>query len=540
MPISRLLPLGLLAGSLLLPACTQQYSTEQATESLPAYDTAVASEVPAYDGASEPNREGYAAIAENHFQSVSQAPLSTFAIDTDPASYANVRRILTQNGQLPPPDAVRVEELINYFQYEYPQPATAGAPASLNAEVAACPWNPEHQLVLIGLQAREVPTRVLPPANLVFLLDVSGSMNDPDKLPLLKAGLTQLVREALRPQDHVSVVVYAGAAGVVLPPTAGSDTRQIVAALDELEAGGSTAGGEGLRLAYQVARQNFNKEGNNRVILCTDGDFNVGEQSQEALEELITHERQSGVFLSVLGVGEGNLQDATMELLADKGNGNYAYLDTEQEAHRVLVQQFSSTLFTLAKDVKLQVEFNPAQVSEYRLIGYENRALATEDFTDDRKDAGELGTGQQVTALYEIVPARTALMQAAAINKPGQTSAVGATNDELLFVKLRYQEPQGHTSRLLTLPVPAKAAPDIREASGNLKQAAAVAQFGLLLRRSAYRGTASYDNALSLAQSALGNREDALRQEFVELVRQAASLDASSARATPTEERRYR
>jgi Ca-activated chloride channel family protein len=538
MSTHRLLPFGLLVGSLLLPACSQQYSTEQATESVPYYDNTVAGEAPAYDSAPEATREGYASISENGFQAVTQAQLSTFAIDTDPASYANVRRFLTQNHQLPPPNAVRVEELINYFHYEYPQPTAAGTPASLNAEVAQCPWNKAHQLMLIGLQAREVPTSVLPPANLVFLLDVSGSMNDSDKLPLLKAGLTQLVREALRPQDHVSIVVYAGAAGVVLPPTAGSDARQIEAALDELEAGGSTAGGEGLRLAYQVARQHFNQEGNNRVILCTDGDFNVGEQTPEALEELITQQRQSGVFLSVLGVGEGNLQDATMELLADKGNGNYAYLDTEQEAHRVLVQQFSSTLFTLAKDVKLQVEFNPAQVSRYRLIGYENRALAAKDFADDRKDAGELGAGQQVTALYEIVPARTERSSSNAVSNVNQTPLAGISN-ELLYVKLRYQEPQGHTSRLLSLPVPATATQTMQEASTNLRQAAAVAQFGLLLRRSAYRGTANYDNVLSLAQSVLGSSSDDSRQEFTELVRQAASLDGTSAQTPSQEERRY-
>ena len=540
MKLNRLRPLlGLLAGVCLLPACQQKYSTEEmvtteVTEPAaapPLEPSADLAEAPAPTDpwaadAAQGNGENYAVVHENPFLTAQRNPLSTFAIDVDRASYANVRRFLTQDRQLPPPDAVRLEELVNYFSYQYPQPRTG--PASLNAEVAACPWNPAHQLVLVGVQGKQVATENLPPANLVFLLDVSGSMNDPSKLPLLKESLRLLVRESLRPQDYVAIVVYAGAAGVVLPPTSGTDRETILRALDGLEAGGSTAGGEGLRLAYQLARQHQRPGGNNRIILATDGDFNVGESSDADMERLITKERDSGVFLSVLGFGEGNLQDSKMELIADKGNGNYAYIDQLNEARRVLVQEYGGTLFTLAKDVKVQVEFNPALVREYRLLGYENRLLAAEDFNDDRKDAGELGAGQQVTALYEVVPVgapETGSASVDALKYQKTANSPVATGSELLTVKLRYQEPQGSPSQLLTLPVRnVRLGEPIAQASGNLRWAAAVAQFGLLLRGSRYAGSATWASTTDLARNTEAPDADGSRSEFRELVRQAASL----------------
>jgi Ca-activated chloride channel family protein len=472
--------------------------------------------------------ESYAAISENGFRNASKEPLSTFSIDVDAASYSNVRRFLLQ-GQLPPTDAVRTEELINYFQYNYPQPApTASEPFRVIMEQAQCPWNPEHQLVQVALQGRKVPTEKLPPANLVFLVDVSGSMQGDDRLGLVQQALRLLTKE-LRPQDKVALVVYAGAAGTVLPPTAGTHRTDILAAIDRLEAGGSTAGGAGLRLAYQVARQNFNKEGNNRVILCTDGDFNVGEQSDAAMERLITQERESGVFLTVLGVGQGNYQDKKMELLADKGNGNYAYLDNLDEARRVLVQQFGGTLFTIAKDVKLQVEFNPARVREYRLVGYENRLLAAEDFNNDRKDAGEMGAGHTVTALYEVVPVGARASVDPLKYQPTAVAPSAPATAELLTVKLRYKEPQGSSSKLLERPLTGSARP-LTEASENLRFAAAVAQFGMLLRQSDYRGSATWEATAALAKGAKTFDPDGYRAELVRLIKLAEGL-----RPGPTE-----
>ena len=466
--------------------------------------------------------ETYASVAENGFHAARQEPLSTFSIDVDAASYSNVRRFL-QQGQLPPPDAVRVEEMLNYFQYDYPQPAaTATEPFRVLTEQAQCPWNPAHQLVQVALQARKVPTEKLPPANLVFLIDVSGSMQGDDRLGLVQQGLKLLTKE-LRPQDNVALVVYAGAAGTVLAPTAGSERATILRAIENLTAGGSTAGGAGLRLAYDVARQNFNQTGNNRVILCTDGDFNVGEQSDQAMERLIVQERESGVFLTVLGVGQGNYQDQKMELLADKGNGNYAYLDNLDEARRVLVQQFGGTLFTLAQDVKLQVEFNPARVREYRLVGYENRLLAAEDFNNDRKDAGELGSGHTVTALYEIVPVGAPATVDALKYQPAPSTPAALASAELLTVKLRYKEPRGLVSRKLELPLTG-AARSLAEASENLRFAAAVAEFGMLLRQSDYRGTATYNTAAQLADGARRFDPEGYRAELVRLVRLAEGL----------------
>lgn len=467
----------------------------------------------------------YAKIQENAFHPVAKEPLSTFSLDVDNASYTNVRRFLNE-GQLPPRDAVRVEELLNYFHYELPAPsATAPAPVRISAELSDCSWAAGHQLARIGIQAKNIETASLPPANLVFLVDVSGSMMGDDRLPLVRAGLKLLVRQ-LRPQDHVALVAYAGAAGLVLPPTAGSQQNTILEAIDRLEAGGSTAGGAGLRLAYSVAQQNFRKEGNNRVILASDGDFNVGESSDAAMEQLIVNQRETGVFLTVLGVGRGNLHDSRMELLADKGNGNYAYLDNLDEARRTLVAQFGGTLFTVAKDVKLQVEFNPARVASYRLIGYENRLLANEDFNNDRKDAGELGAGHTVTALYEVVPVGSSNPLVDKLKyQPGQDvlAKSASLTADLLTVKLRYKEPQGSTSQLLAQPLVGAALP-IAQASADQQFAAAVAEFGLLLRQSEQRGTATYASAAQLAQAGRGPDATGYRAELVRLIQLAEGL----------------
>jgi Ca-activated chloride channel family protein len=470
----------------------------------------------------------YAHVKENGFFDPKKTPLSTFSLDVDNASYTNVRRFLNE-GQLPPRDAVRVEEMLNYFRYDYPAPPTSSPdPVRVSTELAACPWNPAHQLARIGIQARKVETATLPPANLVFLVDVSGSMDGPDRLPLVQASLKLLVRQ-LRPQDHVALVVYAGAAGLVLPPTPGSQPQVILEAIDRLQAGGSTAGGAGLRLAYSTAKQAFNKAGNNRVILATDGDFNVGESSDQALEQLIVDQRESGVFLTVLGCGRGNLRDARMETLADQGNGNYAYLDNLDEAGRVLVAQFGGTLFTVAQDVKLQVEFNPARVANYRLVGYENRLLEAEDFNNDRKDAGELGAGHTVTALYEIVPVGSSqpLIDNLKYQRPAPSAPSSATAD-VLTVKLRYKEPRGKTSQLLTQAL-AGAPTSIEKASADFRFAAAVAQFGLLLRQSEQRGTATWVATEQLASGARGTDADGYRAELVRLVRLAQGLSGSGA-----------
>ncbi|WP_426058296.1 YfbK domain-containing protein [Hymenobacter sp. B1770] len=470
----------------------------------------------------------YAAIKENTFFDVKKAPLSTFSLDVDNASYANVRRFLNE-GQLPPRDAVRVEEMLNYFRYDYTAPAAASPdPVRISTELAVCPWNTAHQLVRIGIQAKKIETAKLPPANLVFLVDVSGSMYGPDRLPLVQAGLKLLVKQ-LRPQDRVALVVYAGAAGLVLPPTPGSQPQVILDAIDRLQAGGSTAGSAGLRLAYATAKQYFNKEGNNRVILATDGDFNVGESSDRAMEQLIVEQRESGVFLTVLGCGRGNLRDSRMEALADKGNGNYAYLDNLDEAARVLVAQFGGTLFTVAKDVKLQIEFNPARVANYRLVGYENRMLEAEDFNNDRKDAGELGAGHTVTALYEIVPVGSSqpLVDKLKYQTESATSTAGQLSTaEVLTVKLRYKQPQGLSSKLLTQSLTGAPAA-IATASPDFRFAAAVAQFGMLLRQSTQCGTATWATTEELANSARGTNADGYRAELVRLVRLAEGLSSS-------------
>jgi Ca-activated chloride channel homolog len=468
------------------------------------------------------NREGYDKITENRFLKVTDNPLSTFSIDVDAASYSNIRRFLNQ-GQLPPAGAIRIEEMVNYFTYQYPQPVK-NEPFSINTEISDAPWNKEHKLVLIGLQGKKIPTENLPASNLVFLIDVSGSMQDPLKLPLVKASMKMLV-DQLREQDNISMVVYAGAAGLVLSPTSGDEKTTIKDAIDKLESGGSTAGGAGIKLAYKTARENFVKGGNNRVILCTDGDFNVGESSDDAMERMIEEERKSGVFLTVLGYGMGNYQDAKMQKLADKGNGNHAYIDGISEAKKVLVNEFGGTLFTIAKDVKLQVEFNPAKVQGYRLIGYENRMLAKEDFNDDKKDAGELGSGHTVTALYEVIPAGVKsnfLQKVDSLKYQKNVAPLSATSqtDEILTVKFRYKAPDGDVSKLIEHPVLDKQLP-IAKTSDNFRFASAVAQFGLLLRNSEFKSLASYDNVLNLARKAKGYDEEGYRSEFIRLVESA-------------------
>lgn len=468
------------------------------------------------------NTEEYAPIIENVFQRPSQEPLSTFSIDVDEASYSNVRRYIT-GGEMPPPGAVRIEEMINYFDYTYPQP-TGDQPFELITETAPCPWNKEHRLVHIGLQGKVIPVENLPASNLVFLIDVSGSMEEPNKLPLVQASMRMLTKQ-LRPKDKVAIVVYAGNAGLVLPPTAGSDKESILEAIDQLEAGGSTAGGEGIQLAYAVARKHFIKEGNNRIILATDGDFNVGMSSDDELVRLIEKERNSGIFLSVLGFGMGNYKDSKMQLLADKGNGNHSYIDGIQEAQKVLINEFGSTLFTIAKDVKIQVEFNPALVAGYRLIGYENRMLASEDFNDDTRDAGELGSGHTVTALYEIIPVgvNSPFLRSVDPLKYQSNQQQTVPSKELMTIKLRYKQPAGDKSDLITRSV-ADNAQTLTATSDNFRFSAAVAAFGLLLRQSAYKQQASYDMVIELARSARGNDENGYRAAFIQLVQSASSL----------------
>jgi Ca-activated chloride channel family protein len=470
------------------------------------------------------NTEEYDNIVENSFASPLREPLSTFSIDVDAASYSNIRRYLN-SGSLPPRGAIRLEEMINYFDYKYPQPIN-DQPFSVNTEIAACPWNPRHQLIHIGLQGKDIPAVNLPPANLVFLVDVSGSMNEENKLPLVQTSLRMLVQQ-LKEKDRVAIVVYAGNAGLVLPSTPGSNKQKILEAIDALEAGGSTAGGEGIALAYKIAKDNFMKEGNNRVILATDGDFNVGPSSEDELVHMIEKERASGVFLSVLGYGVGNYQDNKMQQLADKGNGNHYYIDTEKEAQKVLVSEMGGTLFTIAKDVKIQVEFNPAQVQAYRLLGYENRALAAEDFNDDRKDAGELGSGHRVTALYEIIPVgvkdsftrKVDELKYQVVNKTSATPV----SSEWMTIKLRYKKPDENTSRLIEQKLEGSPA-SLDNASDNLRFSAAVAEFGLLLRTSDFRESASYEQVLQLAKSALGPDANGYRSEFIKLVETSVSL----------------
>jgi len=479
-----------------------------------------------YDRRSAPNTANYAPITDNPFRRVSQEPLSTFSSDVDTASYANLRRFINQN-QLPPAAAVRIEEMVNYFNYDYAQPSGKD-PIGAAMEIASAPWNPTHRLVRIGIKARDIDTRRRPPSNLVFLIDVSGSMQPPERLPLIKNGLKMLVG-SLTENDHVSIVVYAGASGVVLPSTSGNRRDIINAALDRLEAGGSTNGGAGIQLAYQIATSSFIPGGVNRVILATDGDFNVGVTNQTELTRLIQDRARSGVFLSVLGVGTDNLKDSTMERLADTGNGNYAYLDSMNEAYKVLVEQMSGTLVTVAKDVKLQVEFNPAVVEAYRLIGYENRLLANADFNNDRKDAGDMGAGHTVTALYEIVPRGGSVpgpdIDPLKYQTPAQAPApqVRSGSTETLTLKIRYKDPDGTESKLLSLPLTDREG-TFSKASADFRFAASVAEFGMILRNSPYRGNATVGEVIENAQASRGSDKNGYRQEFIQLVQKARQL----------------
>jgi Ca-activated chloride channel family protein len=470
------------------------------------------------------NTEAYDKIDENRFHRVTDDPLSTFSIDVDTASYSNVRRFLNQ-GTLPPADAVRVEELINYFRFPYKE-SQDGTPFSVTTEMSACPWNPRHRLALIGLQARRMTTERTPPRNLVFLLDVSGSMTPPDKLPLVKTAMRMLA-DTLNPADRVAIVVYAGASGLVLPSTPGDRKTDIQRAIADLQPGGSTNGAAGIQLAYDIASQSFLKGGINRVILATDGDFNVGVTSQGELIRLIEEKREKGIFLSVLGVGTGNLKDSMMEKLADKGNGNYAYLDSLHEARRVLIAEAGATLVTVAKDVKIQVEFNPRAVGAYKLIGYENRILQHQDFNNDKKDAGEIGAGHSVTALYEIIPPGEPI-ESGGVDplkyQEGSKPNTAAKADELMTVKLRYKQPDGDTSRLISVAVRDR----VGELTPNLGFASAVVEFGMLLRKSEFMGQATWSTAQELARKYRGDDPDGYRAEFVRLIDLASALDAQN------------
>ncbi len=478
----------------------------------------------AYSGASatreEANREGYNRIVENVFQSPLDSPLSTFSIDVDTASYANVRRMI-EGGRFPPADAVRIEELVNYFRYDYAQP-TGEAPFSVSVDSASAPWKERNRLVRIGLQGKVIPPAERPAANLVFLVDVSGSMSAANKLPLARKALGLLV-EQMDGEDRIAVVVYAGSSGLALPSTTANNKETILHALGNLKAGGSTNGGSGITLAYEVAQKHLVEGGINRVILCTDGDFNVGVSDQGALTRLIEENAASGVFFSAIGFGSGNYRDDMMESFSNRGNGNYAYVDSESEARKVFVEDMLGTLLTIAKDVKIQVEFNPALVESYRLIGYENRALAARDFNDDRKDAGEIGSGHGVTALYEVVPAGSGQGGAEVDPLRYQSTAKVVESEELLTVKLRYKLPEADTSSLLEHPF-VDSGRDLAEAGDDLRFAAAVAGFGMLLRDSEYANGYGMSEVVDLARASVGRNEGGHKLEFVDLAHKAKEL----------------
>ena len=480
-----------------------------------------------YDMDTRMNTEEYDRIQENGFKSVADTPLSTFSIDVDPASYSNMRRFINR-GELPPADAIRTEELVNYFSYDYPKP-TGNDPVKITVEAGTCTWNTAHRLVRIGLKAKEIPTEQLPASNLVFLSDISGSMGGANRLDLVKSSLKLLVNN-LRNKDKVAIVTYAGSAGVKLEATSGGDKQKIREAIDELTAGGSTAGGAGIHLAYQIAKKNFISDGNNRIILCSDGDFNVGVSSAEGLEQLIEKERKSGVYLTVLGYGMGNYKDKKIQVLAEKGNGNHAYIDNLQEANRVLVGEFGATLHTVAKDVKLQVEFNPSQVQAYRLIGYESRLLKDEDFNNDAKDAGDMGAGHTVTAFYEVIPAGVKNEYVGKVDdlkyqKKEKMTLKPTGSDELLTVKLRYKAPDKDVSRKMELPFVDNKGDSV---SSDFRFASAVAMFGQLLRDSDFKGTADYDKVIKLAKQGVNNDERGYRREFIRLVEAAKGLEKTS------------
>lgn len=470
------------------------------------------------------NTENYSTIHENGFKDAGANPLSTFSVDVDNASYSNIRRYINE-GQLPPVDAVRIEEMINYFKYNYPEP-TGEHPFSISTELGKCPWNENHYLMQVGLKGKDIDKSELPASNLVFLIDVSGSMSSPDKLPLLKRAFAMLINE-LRANDRVSIVVYAGAAGKVLDSTPGNEKRKIMEAIENLNSGGSTAGGEGLKLAYKIARENFVENGNNRIILATDGDFNVGVSSTSEMERLVEKERESGIFMSVLGFGSGNIKDDKMETIADKGNGNYSYIDNIQEARKVFISEFGGTLFTIAKDVKFQLEFNPKLVKSYRLLGYENRLLNDEDFNDDKKDAGEMGAGHTVTALYEIIPvgSKSETPSIDPLKYQNTAPSSGKFSNELFTVKLRYKDPKSAKSKLLELPVQNQIS---KNPSDDFRFSAAVASFGMLLRNSNFKGNTTTESILTLAKGSKGHDDEGYRSEFIRLVKTAADLQLLS------------
>ncbi|MDB5026079.1 MAG: hypothetical protein JWP78_3834 [Mucilaginibacter sp.] len=471
-----------------------------------------------------PAGESYKPLTENSFLSAKDNPLSTFSTDVDAASYSNVRRFIN-NGQLPPADAVRVEEMINYFKYDLSGPA-GNDPVAIHTELSSAPWNAKHRLLRIGLKARTIAVKNLPASNLVFLIDVSGSMNEPNKLPLVKSSLKMLV-DQLRAQDQVAIVAYAGNAGLVLPSTPGSSKTAINNAIDNLSAGGSTAGGQGLKLAYHIAKENFKSGGNNRIVMATDGDFNVGPSSDGDMAQLIERERNTKVDLSIMGFGMGNYKDSKMETLADKGNGNYAYIDNITEAGKALVTEFGGTLFTVAKDVKIQVEFNPARVQAYRLVGYEDRMLAKEDFNNDKKDAGDMGSGHTVTAFYEIIPAgiKDDDQDSADPLKYQKTKDAPAAfnSDEMMTIKFRYKQPGSDQSKMSLVTVADKPA-DFNSTTADFRFASAVAELGMLLHNSSFKQKSNFDQAIRIAKGAKGKDQDGYRSEFVRLAESARSL----------------
>lgn len=475
------------------------------------------------------NTEEYDKIQENSFQAVTQTPVSTFSIDVDNASYSNVRRYLEAD-QMPLADAVRIEEMINYFDYDYPQPQSKD-PFSINTEISTAPWNADHHLIHIGLQGKELSYDDLKASNLVFLIDASGSMSDENKLPLLKKSLKLLLAE-LDDKDKVAIVAYAGAAGLVLPSTPASNQKAILNALDQLSSGGSTAGGEGIELAYKIAKENLISDGNNRVILATDGDFNLGTSSSSELVTLIEEKRKDDIYLTICGFGMGNYKDGRMEQISNAGNGNYFYIDNIREAQKVFVTQMRANMFTIAKDVKIQIEFNPKTVKAYRLIGYENRLLAKEDFDDDTKDAGELGAGHTVTAIYEVIlsgsKSKQSIAKAADLKYQNQT--VSGNNSDLMTVKFRYKPIKSDQSILLEQVLSKSALIDLEASSNNYRFSAAVAGFGMLLRDSEFKGSATYDNIYTLANGALGADTESYRAEFLQLVKSADALQMLEAK----------
>lgn len=479
---------------------------------------------PQYDNQ---RNEEYSQFAENKFRLAKDEPLSTFSVDVDAASYSNMRRFINR-GELPYKDAVRIEELINYFSYNYPEPS-GNDPVRITTEVGSCPWNNQNRLVRIGLKARDMASDNMPASNFVFLIDVSGSMYGPTRLDLVKSSLKLLVNN-LREKDRVAIVVYSGAAGEVLPSTSGTDKQKIKEALESLTSGGPTAGGAGIKLAYKIAKQHLIKGGNNRIILCTDGDFNVGVSSNEGLQQMVEEERKSGVFLSILGYGMGNYKDSKMQTLAQAGNGNHAYIDNLQEANKVLVNEFGATMYTVAKDVKLQIEFNPEKVQAYRLVGYETRLLNKEDFNDDTKDAGEMGAGHTVTAFYEVVPVGVKSNQIGSVDalkyqeegvRPDKTLKKLSKYPDLLTVKLRYKQPDSDTSKKIEVPLIDNNKNDV---SDDFRFASAVAMFGQILKSSQFKGEGSYDIAIALAKSGYGNDQQGYRREFVRLIETTKGL----------------